>query len=125
MERYIQLDPLGVAFAASLRGIKHFQEFLPVYLKVLIPFPTPIKGKDISIGPLGSCFRSIPLGDKTFSKFQKSLSPSVNLKHPPPFPTPIKWKEYQLDPLGAAFAASLRGIKHFQVFKKAPYVRGF
>ena len=43
--------------------------------------------------------------NKTFSKFQKGLSPAVNLKPPEPFPTPIKWKEYQWDPLGAAFAA--------------------
>ena len=64
----------------------------------------------VSIGPLGSCFRSFPPGDKTFSKFQKGLS-LVNLKPPEPFPTPIKWKEYQVDPLGGAFAPSLRWIK--------------
>ena len=67
----------------------------------------------VLIGPLGSCFHSLPPGDKTFSRFQKGLSPPVNLKPPEPFPTPIKWKEYQLDPLGAAFAASLWGSVFF------------
>ena len=71
--------------------------------------------------PFRALLRRVPPGDKTFSKFQKGLSPPVNLKPPEPFPTPIKWKEYQLDPLGAAFAASLRGIKHFQDFKKASH----
>ena len=61
---------------------------------------------------------SVP-SNKTFSSFQNSKKPYVNLKPPVAFPTPIKWKEYQLDPLGAAFAASLRGIKHFQCLKKA------
>ena len=75
----------------------------------------------VSIGPLGSCFRSFPPGDETFSSFQNGKKPLVNFKPPVPFPPPIKWKEYQLDPLGAAFAASLRGIKHFQDFKKAAW----
>ena len=65
--------------------------------------------------PIGLCFRRVPSGDKTFSRFQKGLSPAVNLKPPEPFPTPIKWKEYQLDSLGAAFAASIRGKKYMTV----------
>ena len=36
--------------------------------------------------------------NKTFSKFQKGLSPPVNLKPPEPFPTPINGKSIKWTP---------------------------
>ena len=38
-------------------------------LKPTVPFPTPIKLKVKTIGPLGSCFRSLPPGIKHFQDF--------------------------------------------------------
>ena len=117
MERYIQLDPLGAAFAASLREKKHLQAFNgkkpSVNLKPPVPFPTLIKWKQYSIGPPGAAFAASLRGDKT--SFQNGKKPSVNWNPPVPLPPPIKWKGYQVDLLGASFEASLRGINNLIV----------
>ena len=71
--------------------------------------------------PILALLRRVPWGDKTFLRFQKGLSPPVNLKVPTPFSIHNKMEEYQMDPIGLCFAESLRGIKHFQDFKKASH----
>ena len=67
-------------------------------LKPPVPFPTPIKLKVKTIGPLGSCFRSLFSGDKTSPGFQKGRFQVRILKPPVPFPTQIKWKVKTMGP---------------------------
>ena len=88
-----------------------------VFFKHQTPFPIPIKWKQGSTGPLGSCFRRLHPGDETFSLFQKGLFLTRVFETPNSFY--YSEKRGQMDPLGAAFVNSFRGIKHFQDFKKA------
>ena len=78
-----------------------------------VPSPTPIKWKEYSIGPLGSCYRRLPLGDKTFSSFKKGLITLLFLKPPEPFPTLIKWIEYSIGPLGSCYRRLPLGDKNW------------
>ena len=71
--------------------------------------------------PIRVLLRSGPSGDKTFSKFQKGLSPPFKFETPRTVSYTNKWKKCQVDPLGAASAASFRGIKHFQGFFLASF----
>jgi|OM-RGC.v1.034409155 hypothetical protein len=72
----LQADvPLGdKTFSRFQNGKKTESKF-----ETPVSFPTPIKWKVYSIGPLGSCIRSIPPGDKTFLRFSKDEFPSINL----------------------------------------------
>ena len=47
--------------------------------------------------------------NKTFSRFQKGLSPPLNLKPPVPLPTPIKCKVKTIGPLSGSAAQSPSG----------------
>ena len=80
-----------------------------VFFKHQTPFPIPIKWKQGSIGPLGSCFRRLPPGDETFSWFQKGLFLTRVFETPNSFY--YSEKRGQMNPLGAAFVNSVRGTR--------------
>ena len=119
-KRLHQMDP----FVAAPFGGKTFSSFQngrssSVFCKPQTPFPIPIKWKEYSIGPLGSCFRRLPPGDKTFSSFQKGLSLPVFLKPQTPFTTPITPKLKTIGPLRRLQSSLPPGDKTNPDFKKA------
>ena len=81
------------------------------------PFPTPIKHKLKTIGPLRSLLSRLPPGDKTFSRFQKGLSAPVNLKPQYTFTKTINGKSINWTPTGyTTYLPS--GDKTFSRFQK-------
>jgi len=111
------MDPIGLCFAESLRGIKHNQVFKKApyvrgFWNIKHPCLNTIKWKEYQMDPIGLCFAESLRGIKHNQVFKKA--PYVrgfwNIKHP--CLNTIKWKEYQMDPIGLCFAESLRGIKH-------------
>ena len=68
------MDPLGAATAASLQGIKHFQDFKkadyrPLKRRCQVPFLEHNKMERLSNGPHTGSTSQLPSGDKTFLQF--------------------------------------------------------
>ena len=79
-----RLPPGENIFKVQKRPFSHTEK------KVQYTFPTLIKHKLKTIGPLRSLLSRLPPGDKTFSSFSKAHFPIRVLNPPEPFPTPIK-----------------------------------
>ena len=76
------MDPLGSAFAESLRGLNHFQDSKKANYhfkieRVKHTSYTTINGKTVKWTPLGLLWQ-LPSGDKTFSRIQKGGLPVQN-----------------------------------------------
>ena len=73
------MDPIGLCFAESFRGIKHFQvlkKAKTVKLKVQCTFPqTKLYTSKNDWTSFGTLLCRLPSGDKTFLKFQKGGLP--------------------------------------------------
>ena len=121
------MNPLGAAFAASLRGIRHCQDFKKAdgifeFYKPPVPFPTPIKSKIKTIGPPSGSALQSPSGGyniRDVSKraieyldFETSSTGSYTNK----IESKNNWTTF-----GLCSAESLGGIKYFRRFKKADY----
>ena len=80
------MHPIGLRFVESIRGIKDFNDFKKApddgILKVSNRFSNIIKWKEYQMDPI---VRRVPLGDKTFSRFQKARLQVRILKVSKPF----------------------------------------